>query len=424
MAKGMLSELFSPTFRNLLDEEKEEEKVHQFQAQDPFRAMAHAAYTGGTLAGKGLGRAIAAAAGRDPRTPLERNTAAVEAAKAQVSQLGLDPDNPDSIDKFYRQVITILQQQGLAAEALEVGKEYAAEKHKRSQEVHKTRELDIRAERDKRAHELGTQRIASQQDIARARNITAKEIAEAKLTAEQLKDGPFKVIDYGDHIEVINRFNEVIRSGPKAMNPKDAAKDTEKKGDAEQAYSEYLAGLQRQYDAAVRLHNHPGVEGITGKWGRWVGGEKDAPFIGAAASLLSSKDAGAALALHEQVTGGTFLAGLAKLKAASKTGATGLGAVSEREGDKVQADAAALNRLQQAPDYRNQLSIYIKEMEGFAQRMAAAAQADRIAPRNLATKPLAAPKGGRPAAAPQSPPSSPRVEEWERGADGKPRRKR
>lgn len=424
--KGMLGDLFTPSARTLRDDELDKERVHQWQAQDPFKAMAHASYSGATLAGEGLARAGVAAAGGDPRTRLERNVEAVEAAKQQVAALGFNPDDPKSIDEFYKRVIQILQKQGLAAEALAVGKEWNAEKHKTAKSDIELRDLQRREDRDRRAAELGIMRVASAREIAAAKNATAKEIADAKLTAEQLKDGPFKSIDYGDHVEVINRFGEVISSKPKALNPKDEERDANAKRDAEQAYGEYLAGLQRQYDAAVQLHNHPGVDGITGRFARHVGTDDKSPVLGTLATTLAGKDARGALALHNQVVGGAFLAGLAKLKNASPNKSTGLGAVSEKEGDKVQSDAAALDRAQEAADYRKQLAIYIQEMEGFAQRLAAGAQQDKIAPKPLATKPLngapAAKPAAVPAAAPAAPAGAPKVERWERGADGKLKR--
>jgi hypothetical protein len=428
MAGGMLGGLFSLQPRDKLLEEREEQRQLETLASDPFKAMAMTAYGASRDAGRGVGSAVAAGMGKDPRTPTERNVAAIEAAKAQVAQLGLDPDDPKSIDEFYKQVIIILQKQGLAAEAAAMSKEYRAEKAQRTKDDLSVRELQRKEARDNRAHELGVLRIASQQEIAAARNATAKEIAEAKLTAEQMKTGPFKSVDYGDHVEVINRFGEVVSSKPKGATPGNAAKDDAKTAAAASAYVEHKAGLQQRYDAVVALHNHPGVEGITGRLGRLVGEEG---MAGQTATTVASGDARAALALYKQVTGGTFLAGLAKLKEASKTGATGLGAVTEREGDKVQSDAAALDRAQDAGPFRAQLATYADALKGYSDRLDAAAQSHDIAPKPLAAKALQAPtRGRRPAAAAPAAPvtSNPQSggnggEEWERGPDGKLRRK-
>lgn len=107
--QGMLGGLFSPNFRNLRDEELDENRRLDALAADPFRAMARTAYEGAGIAGRGLGTAVAGAAGKDPRTPTARNAQAVEAAKAEVAKLGFDPEDPKSLDSFYKQVISILQ---------------------------------------------------------------------------------------------------------------------------------------------------------------------------------------------------------------------------------------------------------------------------------------------------------------------------
>lgn len=426
MATGMLGDLFSPKYKDLAAEEAAEEQRLQYQAQDPFRAMAHAAYTGGSMAGKGLGTAVAAAAGRDPRTPGQRNLQAVEAAKQQVAALGFNPDDPKSIDQFYKQVISILQKQGLAAEAMAVAKEWNAQK---------LGDDKLRLENDKlarqRANDLRVDQRAAERnailkaklgaaaspvgklwaDMERATDPTQREYL--KKAIENATAQKWEAVDLGDRVQLRNKATgEVIDTEDKGLPPKDELKDGDKKAAAASAYGEYLAGLQRQYNAAVELHNHPGLEGITGKWGRWVGEEGASPMLGHAASMLSGKDAGAALALYKQVTGGAFLAGLAKLKQASPNKSSGLGAVSEKEGDKVQSDAAALDRLQQAPDFRRQLGTYIREMEGFAARLATGAQQDGVTPIPLQAKPLVAPKGGRrapaaPAAAPTAAPTAP-----------------
>lgn len=409
---GMLGELFSPRLRDLQQEERDEGQRTQFLAQNPFTAMAHTAYSGASMAGKGLGRAAVAAAGGDPRSAGERNQAAVEAAKAQVAKLGIDPND---VDGFYKAVIDILRKQGLAAEALAVANEWHDQKSKRTDQTLKERDLTRKEAADagklSAANErnriallrLGTQgepvvQLLGQLDKVPAEDTYRRKALLARI-AELTKGSKVKVVDLGDRVQLVDELTgEEIREEQKGLAPKDEEKSGDKKQAAGQAYGEYLAGLQRQYNAAVDLYNHPGVEGITGKWGRWVGEEDQGGMLGHAASMLSGKSAGAALALYKQVTGGTFLAGLAKLKAASKTGATGLGAVSEREGDKVQSDAAALDRLQQAPDFRKQLATYISEIEGFASRMAAAAQTDGIPPQSLSTKPLTGPgrrAGGR-----------------------------
>ena len=411
MAGGMLSGLFSPQPRDLRPEELDEEKRIADLAVDPFRAAAMTAYGSSRDAGRGLGTAIAAGMGRDPRTPGERQVDAVEAAKAEVAKLGLDPDDPKSIDQFYKQVIMILQKQGLVAEAMEVAKEYQAQKRQGAKEDLGLREAQRKEDRDKRAHELGLIRVASAEEIARAKNVTATDIAEAKLTAKQLETGPFTKVDYGDRVEILNRFNEVISSKPKGaapMNEKDAAKKEAADTATKAAYGEAKAGMQQQYDAAVELYNHPNVEHIVGPFERLAGEEGAAGQSATTLALLRRPGVGRALALHEQVAGGVFLGGLAKLKAASPTGSAGLGAVSDTEGKKVQAAGVALNRGQTAVDYRMGLKTYIETIEGASTRLDARAVEVGITPIPLNEKPLTGPRrGAKPAPAAPAPTPAP-----------------
>src|SRR5687767_13081308 len=141
MGKGMLDGLFTPQYRDLRQDELDEENRLLRLDDDPFNAMALAAYSSGRQAGLGLWTDVAAGGDKDPRSPLQRHSEAVEAAKAQVASLGLDPDKPETIDQFYRQVIQILQKQGLAAEALQVGKEYQEQKSKRARDDIALRDL-------------------------------------------------------------------------------------------------------------------------------------------------------------------------------------------------------------------------------------------------------------------------------------------
>jgi hypothetical protein len=173
------------------------------------------------------------------------------------------------------------------------------------------------------------------------------------------------------------------------------------------AYAEAKAGYQKQYDAAVALYNSPGLSGITGRFGRLVGEERDGQLTtaGHIATTAASGASRAALALWKQVTGATFLAGLAQLKAASPTGSTGLGAVSNAEGARVTAAAAALSREQDDADLRKQLAIYIQTLVESAGRLDAAANGDKVTPIPLRTSALGGAQGVPVAAAPVAAPS-------------------
>lgn len=417
---GMLGELFQPKVRDLQAEELADERRLQFQASNPFTAMAHAAYTGADMAGKGAARAGLALAGEDPRSPAEKNTQAVEAAKAQVAKLGFDMDDPKSMDMFYKSVIQILRGQGLVAEAATVAKEWHAQKQGDIKLDLQNQELMRKKAKDEASNELGWARMLQMAqngikagsavgkilaDMDLEQNQTPERRALLKQQLDKVLDPGWTAVDRGDRIELRNKQSgRVIDTAEKAVAPKDKAKDDARAQAASNAYNQALLSLQRQYDAAVELYNMRGVKGMTGRFGRWVG-EPEKGLMNQIATVVSPNDARAAFSKHEQVVGGTFLAGLAVLKNASKTGATGLGAVSEKEGDKVQADAAALNRMQEAPDYRKQLATYIRYMEAFADELAAGAASDGAEElRKLARKALTGPSATKGATAPTAVP--------------------
>jgi hypothetical protein len=153
-----------------------------------------------------------------------------------------------------------------------------------------------------------------------------------------------------------------------------------------------MSALQNTYNAAVRLHNHAGVSGITGRLGRLVG---EPSMAGQAATTAASAESRAALALWKQISGTTFLEGLQQLRAASPVGSTGLGQVSNIEGDKVQSAAAALAREQDAADFRLNLKIYLGKLAEAAKALAAAAPIDKVTPIPLKEMPLSV-LGGKP----------------------------
>jgi hypothetical protein len=228
---------------------------------------------------------------------------------------------------------------------------------------------------------------------------------------EQRKDN-FRLADAGDRIVVLDSAGVPIRTIEKGAEPlgkKDEIKAGEKENKASTAYANTMRNMQSDYDAAIELYNHPGIEDITGRFGRLVG---DAPtgqpsLTRELATTIASSEGRAAFNLWQRVTGGTFLAGLTDLKAASPVGSTGLGQVSNIEGNKVQSAKAALNRDQDAPDFRKQLAGYVKSFEDAAAAMAAAAERDGLQPIALQRRPLTGPAGARSrrTAQPAQPPS-------------------
>jgi len=367
---------------------------------------------------QGIKGAVGGALGVDVRSADAKKRDAIERVKAQVQASGIDPEN---LDSFYVAVIKALGAEGFAAEAAEVAREYQAQKLARQKG-----EVELREQRRKEAKDVATSEQAVERNaIARARlgasapetekllnllDRTTEPNARKAITARLNALAAGKVIfnDLGDRVQMIDpTTKEVLRTDVKGAAPETGgakAKREAKDVGRGSAYNEIMAGLQNRYDAVVDLYNHPGVAGITGATGRFVG-EKTSEgetTLGRIATTVAGKDSRAALALFERVQGGAFLAGLERLKAASKTGSTGLGAVSEKEGDKVQSDAAAISRAQDAVDFRAALAIYARSMEAAAGRIAADAQTYSVEAPALEAHALVAP-GLRGKAAPAAP---------------------
>ncbi|MDO8534245.1 MAG: hypothetical protein Q7S17_05830 [Xanthobacteraceae bacterium] len=434
--RGMLSGLFAPQG---VDPEQaaEEKRLMELGRMNPFEADAYTAYSGGAQAGRGLGKIAAGLTGRDVRPPVQKRSDAIEAAKAQVAQMGFDPEDPKSVDAFYKQVIQILQKQGLAGEALDVAREWHTQKtadekgRLEGEKLKATAAKDVARnaqaeERNKVLKANGAPELAKMIDIVEGFDpITQAPQRKMRLDAlNAMMEAKKKGIvfeDLGDRIIVRDRgtgtqIGTPDEKGAAPMNEKDAAKEAGKTAAQATAYRNAMSALQSTYNAAVRLYNHSGIGGITGRLGRLVG---EPGVAGQTATTAASADSRAALALWKQIAGTTFLEGLNQLKAASPVGSTGLGQVSNIEGEKVQSAAAALSREQDAPDFRLNLKVYLGKLAGAAQALAAAAPTDKVDPIPLREMPLTEPirsARGRPAAAaPAAAPAAPGSgERWER----------
>lgn len=101
-------------------------------------------------------------------------------------------------------------------------------------------------------------------------------------------------------------------------------------------------------DEVLSPDNAEGLGDVTGFGGTSIG-KMLTPAGGDAARVQARLD---------QIRGRTFIAGMNALKAASPTGATGLGAASEREGENVIQAQAALNQAQSDEDYAKALREY------------------------------------------------------------------
>lgn len=117
-----------------------------------------------------------------------------------------------------------------------------------------------------------------------------------------------------------------------------------------------LQGVTRSVDqdlqAAERLLVHPGTPYITGKW---VG-------LGGRLTAAASDAAAGANALLLNVHAQTFLRALSDLRTTSKTSASGLGQLTEKEGDKIQNAKVALDPQQPTEQFLRTLRGYIDQL--------------------------------------------------------------
>jgi hypothetical protein len=452
-AGGMLSSIFNRGSRDPRQEELDDDQRITALAADPFKAAAMTAYGASRDAGRGVGSAVAAGMGKDPRTPGQRNMAAIEAAKAQVAQLGLDPDDPKSVDEFYKQVIIILQKQGLAAEAAAMSQEYRTAKSaaaKEGLEIRKLERLEKKdaADADIANKRLELQRLQAQPEFAKLLELLANTNDPVQATAitkrleyMSTRNGKgYKYVPAGDRVEVRDpETNELIDTIKVGTAPQSAAANA--KGDAaneqmQSAYNRAKLSAQSDYDAVVELYGHPGLPEVVGQWtgilASGLGDSRGMTQRALQAAKFSDKGSDF-IAKLDQVRGGTFIAAIADLKAASPKGTMGTGALTETEGAKLQAAKAALDPQQGVQSFYKQLETYARQLEVTAAAADADAQRLKLQVKPLAKKPLVPAARGRraapaPAAAPAAPvPSNPQNggngEEWERGPDGKLRRK-
>lgn len=405
---GMLGNLFNQGNQAVAAEDKANDgSLERLSAMDGFQADRLASYQGSDMLGTGIGQVAAAVAGKDPRTPAVRNQQAIEAAKAQVSQIGFDPSDPKSMDAFYKQVIAILQKQGLVAEAMAVAHEWNGQKQADAKANLSNEELQRKKDRDLMNYDAALARVEAlkKKGFGAAASPIGKMMSDMENSTdpvmrahlqkaiENAAAGKVIVQDLGDRIQLLDpATREVIRTDDKGLAPLQDKKATDSKEKSAFAYQEIKADMQRQVDKAAELHNHVGLEGMTGRLGRLVGQEGTAGQIATTAANANTR---AAHALYVSIVGGTLLTGLSKLKRESPSGASGLGALSEREGAKVQADAAALDQYQNAADMRLRLRQYISNIMSGAARLDAKAQGEGVpvVPTNMPQ--LTAPGNGR-----------------------------
>jgi hypothetical protein len=426
MAQGMFDALNS-AYRNQRQEELDEQSELRFQAQSPAQARAMAVYEGGAMAGRGLGQAAAGIAGRDPRSRTERNIESLEKAKAAMAELG-EPDmtNPAGVDAYYKGVIDILRKHNLPAEAHAAAQEWNEYKNKTADRKLKEDELTRKKDADavkaadlKRKNELTAERnqqlaargmpefvqiidrIEKETDPATKEMLTkhANALIESKKKGVVLENA-------GDRVIVRDKATGAVLGtdvkGMEPLKPKDAAKEKAGKEADATAYRSDMQGLQTVYKAAADFYNSPGLDDLIGKWtgiAAETGPEKGGAMREAFLARLSPAGQ-EALGLFQQVQGASFLKALKDLKAAGK-GSTGLGAVSEIEGNKIQAANGALFPRQQPASFRRKLADFIDTIEASANNLAVKAEENGIPPIHLSTIQLTGPVRGK--AAPDAP---------------------
>ena len=112
-----------------------------------------------------------------------------------------------------------------------------------------------------------------------------------------------------------------------------------------------MRAVDNEIQAAQRLLAHPGLPKITGSL------EGALPLTAVAAK---GNEAAGAAALFATIEGQTFIRALQDLKATSRTGASGLGQLTEREGDKIQNAKTSLSRQQPVDQFKRTLTAYIE----------------------------------------------------------------
>lgn len=444
MAQGMLG-----LFGNVRSPEEEDDKQREFALRysgltTPLQQNLYEIARGGQNMVEGarglVGGGLSMATGKDVdlRTPGAQRAAKLAAVQEAMKGLNLDPNDPAALDKYYPALIRALGEQGLTAEAAEVVQEYQKMKSQAAKdalaskrEERMTREGQAKLDLSRQRIELDAQKAQMvgpkavqivkqieqyQQRLAQNPDDTlaSDAIQNLKLALEQELAGKgFKLEKLNDRYVVVNTSTGDVREGG-PMGEKPATEEARLKREAAKAavstaLSGTMAALQARYEDAARLYAAPGLNWITGRFGPALELDRRSPTAEAALPGSGRN----ALALHDQVAGGAFLAGLQQLKDASKNGASGLGQVTEVEGAKVQASMAALRLSQDLASYRKNLAIYIKRIEELAQRLNERAAAEGLPARPFTAQPLPTAAGiyapakkpapAAPAAAPKAP---------------------
>src|SRR5574337_1799582 len=208
--------IFSPQYKDMQALQNSEQNRLLSLAYDPATAEAYAAYDSAKLAGQGLGRVVAGATGNDTLTPTERNNAAIQAAKQQVSQLGFDPSDPNAVDAFYKNVIMILQRQGLVAEAMDVADEW------RKLKAATVQQAAVQANMDYKNRDLARKEAADAAKIQMGKDRNAALIQAKAPEYIKLVDRAEQETDPAVRKQLIDRLNYLAGTAGKGITFEDA----------------------------------------------------------------------------------------------------------------------------------------------------------------------------------------------------------
>jgi hypothetical protein len=177
------------------------------------------------------------------------------------------------------------------------------------------------------------------------------------------------------------------------LEKKDEDRQTQLNDAAVEALHGTITVLDNQVQTANRLKALPGLSLITGpRMGTKYARE---------AKAFVNGDAANALVVLDQVMAQSFIQALQDLKRTSSTGASGLGQLTEVEGNKIQAAKAALDPRQETEQFLRSMDVFIASMVGPRERIAAGLTARKQTP--PAPPP---PINDRPAAVPVVAPSA------------------
>jgi hypothetical protein len=131
--------------------------------------------------------------------------------------------------------------------------------------------------------------------------------------------------------------------------------------------------MDGQIQAAEALLDHPGLGAITGA--------RAGTKLGSTVASFVREEAADAQALMDNVQAQVFIQALQDLKNASKTSASGLGQLTEREGDKIQNAKVAIRPQQGTEQFKTTLREYVRTLkEGRATAAGELAKADAPVP--------------------------------------------